>query len=282
MPQASSDTLPALTAAGAGKPDTVSALERGIAILRCFTEQSPVLGHAELERLTGIPRPTVVRLAATLLGQGLLRHSPGGDRFMLGAGVISMARVFLAGLDVRALARPVMQSMADEFGGSLYLAIRDGLEMVLIEACRARSSLLAPRLDVGSRAPLATSALGRACLLATPPEVRTQLLDSLALLRGTDWERQAAGLAPALEKGRRDGYCLSIGEFHRGINSLAVPIVDANREVMALNFGGPAFDFPVNRLTDEVAPRMLALARGITCDIGGHAPLPAGQGVAQS
>ena len=48
--------------------DTVSALERGIAVLRCFTEDRRVLGPTELSRLTGVPRPTVTRLASTLVG----------------------------------------------------------------------------------------------------------------------------------------------------------------------------------------------------------------------
>ena len=49
------------------RSDTVSALERGISVLRCFSEERPVLGYAEVARITGIPRPTVNRLVATLL-----------------------------------------------------------------------------------------------------------------------------------------------------------------------------------------------------------------------
>ncbi|RYZ08498.1 MAG: MarR family transcriptional regulator, partial [Comamonadaceae bacterium] len=143
------------------RPDTVSALERGVAVLRCFTEDRRTLTSTELSRLTGVPRPTVTRLAATLAAQGLLRQEPDGDRYMLGPGVVSIARVFLAGLDVRAVARPHMQALAESAGGSVYLAVADGLEMVIVEACRPRTTMLAPRLDVGSRAPIANSALGR-------------------------------------------------------------------------------------------------------------------------
>src|SRR5688500_14435265 len=135
------------------RPDTVSALERGIAVLRCFTETRRVLTPTELARLTGVPRPTVTRLASTLVTLGLMQQEPGSERFMLGPGVVSIARVFLAGLDVRAVARPHMLALAEEVGGSVYLAVPDGLDMVLVEACRPRSTMLAPRLDVGSRAP---------------------------------------------------------------------------------------------------------------------------------
>jgi len=38
----------------APRPDTVSALERGVAVLRCFTETRRVLTSTELSRLTGV------------------------------------------------------------------------------------------------------------------------------------------------------------------------------------------------------------------------------------
>jgi DNA-binding IclR family transcriptional regulator len=254
-------------------PDTVSALERGVAVLRCFTEDRRVLGPTELSRLTGVPRPTVTRLASTLVARGLLQAEHGGERYMLGAGVVSLARVFLAGLDVRATARPQMQALAEALGCSVYLAVRDGLEMVLVEASRPRSSMLAARLDVGSRVPLPNAALGRAYLGAVDEAERTQLVESMRLMRGSDWPALELGLQRALGDAARDGFSLSCGEFHREINSVAVPLAGPNGDVMALNCGGPAFLFTEERLRNDVAPRLRELAQAIARDIGGHVPL---------
>lgn len=251
--------------------DTVSALERGIAVLRAFGEDRRVLSPTDLARLTGIPRPTVTRLATTLVSLGLMKQEPGGERFMLGAGVVSLARVFLAGLDIRAVARPKMQALAEAAGASVYLAVRDGLEMVLIEACRPRSSILAARLDVGSRAPLASSALGRAYLHAVAPAERRSLVDSLRHARGTEWDALAPGLERAIADADAFGYCLSLGEFHREINSVSVPLMGPNGEVMALNCGSAAFMFDEQRLREEIAPQLLELARELSREIGGEA-----------
>jgi DNA-binding IclR family transcriptional regulator len=256
------------------RPDTVSALERGISVLRCFSEDRPVLGLADVARMTGIPRPTVNRLVATLLSLGMLKPAQAADRFMLGPGVVSLARVFLGSLDVRAVARPIMQAMAEDLGASVYLAVRDGMEMVLIEACRPRSSMLSPRLDVGSRAPLANSALGRAYLSALPEAQRNQLIDSMRLLRGPEWDSIGPNMNRALGDARRLGYCLSLGEFHREINSVSVPLVGPDGEVMALNGGGAAFVFTEERLRIELAPRLHDIALSIARDIGGHVPIP--------
>ncbi|RYY95966.1 MAG: IclR family transcriptional regulator [Comamonadaceae bacterium] len=259
---------------GVGRPDTVSALERGIAVLRCFTEERRVLTSTELSRLTGVPRPTVTRLASTLVTLGVLRQEPEGDRYMLGPGVVSIARVFLAGLDVRAVARPHMQALADASGGSVYLALPDGLDMVLIEACRPRTTMLAPRLDVGSRAPIANSALGRAYLWALPARERESLTDSLRLSRGSDWAALEPGLRRSLADADALGYSISAGEFHREINSVSVPLVGPSGEVMALNCGTAAFVYTEDHLREVVAPLLLKMADALAADIGGHVPKP--------
>lgn len=260
--------------AGGGRPDTVSALERGMAVLRCFSETRRTLTSTELSRLTGVPRPTVTRLASTLATLGLLRHEPEGDRYMLGPGVVSLARVFLAGLDVRAAARPHMQALAESAGGSVYLAVPDGLEMVLVEACRPRSTMLAPRLDVGSRAPMASSALGRAYLWALAPEAREQVLESLRLARGSDWAGLEPGLRRALAQADATGWTISAGEFHREINSVSVPLVGPAGEIMALNCGTAAFVYTEDHLHQVVAPQLLRMAEALAAEIGGHVPRP--------
>lgn len=259
---------------GPARPDTVSALERGIAVLRCFTENRRTLTPTELSRLTGVPRPTVTRLASTLVTLGLLKLEPDGERYMLGPGVVSLARVFLAGLDVRAIARPHMQVLAEAAGGSVYLALPDGLDMVIIEACRPRTTMLQPRLDVGSRAPIANSALGRAYLWALPVRERENLIESLRLARGTDWPALEPGLTRALADAEALGYSMSAGEFHREINSVSVPLVGPSGEVMSLNCGAAAFVYTEDHLRQVVAPQLLKMAAALAADLGGHVPQP--------
>lgn len=259
---------------GSSRPDTVSALERGIAVLRCFTETRRSLTSTELSRLTGVPRPTVTRLAGTLVTLGLMKQEAGSDRYMLGPGVVSLARVFLAGLDVRAIARPHMQALAEEAGGSVYLALPDGLDMVIVEACRPRTTMLAPRLDVGSRAPIANSALGRAYLWALPAEERARLIETMRLARGSDWAALEPPMKRALQEGDKLGYCISAGDFHREINSVSVPLVGPNGEIMALNCGTAAFVYTEDHLRKEIAPRLLKMGQALATDIGGHVPAP--------
>jgi len=248
---------------------TVSALKRGIDVLHCFSDGARTLSNAEISERTGVPKPTVTRLATTLVSLGLLRQDPDTERYALGAGVLSLARTFLSGLDVRMHARPHMARLAEGLGATVFLSIRDGRDMVLIEVSRARSSVLTVRLDVGSRLPIAASALGRAYLSALPAPEREQLLAELAREGGVDWPRLRAGIDQALRDAAVHGYCTSFGEVRSEINSIAVPLTLPGGDHVALNCGGPAFAFPETRLKAEIAPRLLAAARAIASEVGG-------------
>lgn len=250
----------------------VSALERGIAVLRCVEASGGSLSNGEISRRTGIPKPTVTRLVATLVALNYLKQASDTDNFSLSAGVVSLARAFLAGLDVRTTARPHMVELAETARAAVYLAIRDGLEMVLIEVCRSRSTVLLSRLDVGSRLSMANSALGRAYLSGLDPEKRHALLDQLRIANGADWPKVAPGLERALEDAALRGYCMSAGEWHPDIHSIATPILAPTGELVAVNCGGPAFAFSEDHLRNVIAPKLIETARAIARDMGGTVP----------
>ena len=252
------------------RADTVSALERGVKLLHCFNAQTLSLSAAELANLTGIPRPTVIRLAATLCVLGLMRLTVAGDRYTLGPGLVSLSHAFLAGVDQRGLFRQWMQPLADETEGSLYLALRDGLEMVVIEACRATSSMLSARVDTGTRTPLATSALGRAYLSGVEQPMRDSLLDQLRQRHAEAWPAVGEQLQQALAEAAKTGYCISLGTFHPDINSVSLPLRGPSGEVFSVNCGGAAFRFSESRLVHEIVPRLTELTRALAQAMGGH------------
>lgn len=279
MPRNSARPTNADVAAGrehaAAEPTMVSALERGIAVLRCFKEDVRDLSNAELAQMTGIPKPTVTRLATTLVTLGLMKQEAGTERFSLSAGVVSLAQAFLGGIDLRAFARPHMAALAEQAEGSVYLGVRDNLDMVLIETAASRSAVLLARLRVGSRFSIASSALGRAYLSALSDiRERDRLAGAIRAAAGDEeWKRLKQGFEQAEQDARTQGYCLSLGEFHRDINTVAVPMVVPGGEILALNCGGPAFSFTEQRLRSEIAPMLRVAAQAIAKEVGGFVPI---------
>ena len=255
-------------------PDNVSALVRGFDVLDCFASARNPLGNGDIARMTGIPRATVSRLIATLVALGHLRPAGATDKYELAAGVVRVAQAFLGAIDVRRWARPHMASLAEATSLSSFLGVRDGNDMLVVEAAHAPAAVALLGSDVGTRMSLATSALGRAWLAGADPAMRAAALAQLPAAPG-------GALAAALADARRDGYALSLGEWHPDINSIAVPIRTPGGDVVSINCGGPAFVMPVKRLRERVIPMLLQAAAAIAHDIGGVAgPALTGAGAA--
>ena len=252
-----------------GSSDNVSALQRGFAVLDCFAASQAPLGNSEVSRMTGIPRPTVTRLIATLVSLGHLRPAREGERFELAAGVVRLAEAFLGALDVRGFARPHLVALSEATGASSYLGVRDGTDVLVVEAARARSAVAFLGADIGTRMALASSALGRAWLIGVDDTTRAVVLKQLRAKA-----RKGAEAVPPdawLTEARLAGFAVSLGDWHADIHAVGVPVRSAAGEVFTINCGGPSFVMPAERLLTTAVPAALAAAAAIARDIGGRA-----------
>ncbi len=248
----------------------VNALARGLEILRCFRPGEIYLTNTELAKRTGLPKPTISRLTHTLTRLGYLEYSEDQGRYQLGSGVLALGYSLLSGMDVRKLARPAMQELADYSQCNVALGIRDRLSMVYIEATRGQSAVTLRR-DVGSRIPLATTSMGRALLCALPQNERDFLMDHIRLRNEEQWPKVKAGIEQAFRDFQDYGFCISVGEWEKTISAVGVPMIDANEEkVMAFNCGGPAFMLTREMLMEDLGPRLVAVVRSVETSMGRH------------
>ena len=241
----------------------VTALARGLDVLSVFRSRDRMLGNQELARRCGLPKSTISRLTYTLTKQGYLEHADDGSGntgYRLGSAVLALGSAMLARMDIRQIARPLMQELADQSQSMVSLGVRDRLSMIYVENCRSESALTLS-LDVGSRIPLATTAMGRAYLaLCTEPQ-RAALMERIREQDDGEWPRIGQGIDRALAEHRELGCCTSFGEWQKDVNAIAIAFhPSGGRSVMAINCGGPGFNLSREFLLGEVRPRLVALA----------------------
>jgi DNA-binding IclR family transcriptional regulator len=240
----------------------VTALARGIQILRCFTHEMPELSAGEIVRMTGLPQPTVWRLCHTLQRSGLL-ICPGDGRMMaLGVPVLALGFAALVRQKLPQIALPYMTSLTERYRLGVSLAVRDGLEMTYLQ--RTHGDIAFLNDPVGARRPIATAPTGWACIAAYGETERAHVLKSLERHQGAGWPATQKHLRQAVDEYREHGFILSIGVMHEHFNALAVPIrpVDGG-PVHGLSVLGLASIWRRERLL-QIASELITIARDLS------------------
>ena len=244
----------------------ITALARGFEVLRAFDAGDPLLGNQEIAARTGLPKPTVSRITYTLTRLGYLKYVPKLERYRLGSGVLAINQAYLSSLVIRDIARPHMLELATVSRGTVALGDRDRLSMVYIELQRAVSQVILHQ-DIGSRLPLARSAMGWAWLAQAPETVRRPVLDAVKRAEGKDWSTVKKQIAQAEKEMAETGFCLSIGSWMPDINGAGTAFLAPDGQtVFAFNLGGPSFVLTEARLREELAPRLVGMRRAIEAD----------------
>jgi DNA-binding IclR family transcriptional regulator len=257
--------------AGTVKTDRhfVEALARGLELLACFRQKDGLLGNQELAQRCGLAKSTVSRLTYTLTKLGYLTHVEDAGKYALGTATLSLASAMLGRLDIRKLARPVMQELAEFSRCLVSLCSRDRLSMVYVDVARS-SEAVTLSLDIGARIQIANSASGRAYLASIPEQQREEIMEGVReVAEISRWPALQRGMAKALVDVRSLGVCCSFGEWQKDINAIAVPVrPGSGLPPMAISCGGPAYSVSPEFLIDEVRPRLLALATSLEKSIG--------------
>ncbi|WP_443701110.1 IclR family transcriptional regulator [Pseudomonas sp.] len=240
----------------------VTALARGLELMRCFTPRDNVLGNQDLARMTGLPKPTVTRLTNTLMRLGCLKREVHSGKYQLDVGVLGFGYAMLSNLAIRTVAHPLMEDLANHAQAAVAMASRDRLQMVYLDVVQGQGNMTMRR-QIGSYLPLAQSSVGRACLAAMPETEREFLLDHIRQRESEQWPTIRKGLDRAFRDYADYGFCLSIGEWHRDVNSVAVPLLHPQYGLLTFNCGGPSFQLPREQLMDDIGPRLINMVNNI-------------------
>jgi DNA-binding IclR family transcriptional regulator len=248
----------------------VTALARGLAILRCFRVGEIYLSNQELARRSGLPKPTVSRLTYTLTRMGFLAYSSAREEYALGASVLVLGHTYLTAMKVREVARPLMQELADLVQATVAMGEHDGLHMVVLEVCHG-SPTYKLRVEVGERVPRHLTALGRANLAATPVDKRVETVEAVCRQLSPDDHRSLlAQMLATLRDYDKLGFVCSYGDWNPDLFAVGAPLISADgSRVLSLSCSGPVHNTNRKRLLTEVGPQIVRLRDRIHTSIQG-------------
>lgn len=237
------------------QPDFVTALARGLSVVRAFGPDTPRMTLAEVARRVGLPRATVRRSLITLETLGYAESDRSG--FSLTPKILTLGHAYLSSSPLTVAAKPLVERLAEKLQETCWTGILDEGDVLLIVNSRT-SRILTAGLSVGSRLPAYCSALGRVLLAARPDDEIDRYLTDLNPKPLTPRTLTDRGeIRRAILETRSGGYSLSDGEVELGLCSLAVPIVNAQgRTVAALNATAPSVRAEGKEMSERFLPEL--------------------------
>jgi IclR family pca regulon transcriptional regulator len=247
--------------------DFVQSLERGLMVVRAFDAEHRELGLSEVARATGLTRAAARRFLLTLVRLGYMNVSDG--RFSLSPRVLELGYAYLSSLTLPQVAQPHMETLVTIVNESSSISVLDDLEIVYVARVPTRR-IMSITLSVGTRLPAYPTSMGRVLLAALEDD---ELDSRLARMQPEPLSARTvtdkATLRELLERVRKQGYAATDQELEEGLRSLAVPIHDASRAVIAaLNVSVHASRASMATLRREFLPAALEAAAAIESDLG--------------
>jgi DNA-binding IclR family transcriptional regulator len=229
----------------------IQVLDRAVLLVDTLAREGPC-SLADLQRATGLPRPTAYRLAVALERHGVLSRDEGG-RFLLGHRLAAWGAV--AGRGLADAGRPILARLGEATGESAQLYVREGDHRVCV-AVHERPSGLRDTVPLGAVFPLDRGSGGKVLLAwaddASRFEVRTRDLGEV----------------------RRRGWAATAGEREAGVASVSAPVFDGGGSVVAaISVSGP-----IDRLGQQPGRRLgaavTAAAGELSAALGGSSKPP--------
>lgn len=246
-----------------------ASLTRGLAILRAFSAADATLGNQDLIRRTGLPKATVSRLTATLLGLGYLHYDETVGRYGIGPATVALGYGALSSMAVVRIAQPLMQDLADATGVAVALGARDGLEMVYLAHHRA-SGPVTLQLNVGSRVPILRTAMGLAYLAHLPSGSREELVARLIAADPGAALNIRSTVEQAVEAYAAAGYVGTYGTWYSYINAVGVAFQPSDGSpLLSLTCGGIVDVVPRRTCETTVRIGLLRLVERLRAQLAG-------------
>jgi IclR family transcriptional regulator, pca regulon regulatory protein len=253
-------------------PRYSQSLERGLAILGCFTPERPVLGIADIADQLGMGRSTTHRYAITLLALGFLEQGA-SRKYRLGLHVTDLGMSALNSTGLREHSRPYLEELRHSTSFTTSLSVLDGPEILYVD--RARSfrrgqNKIDFNLRPGSRLPAYCTSMGKVLLANLPELAKRDLVNEIALTRrGPNSITSKKTLLSELEHVLNEGMAINDEEYAAGLISISCPIYSEGREVVAaLNLAAHSSMISVEELVDALGPHVVATADNISARLG--------------
>jgi DNA-binding IclR family transcriptional regulator len=230
-----------------------------LSLLDFFTESAPVWKVDALAVAAGLSRATAYRYVRELCDAGLLARVSASD-YALGPRLLELDRQIRVSDPLYTAGRPAVARLVAETGEIGLLASLYGDRMICVHVEHAPAAGIRLLMERGHVLPLFRGSTAKV-ILAHLPYRRLQELykANAAAIAAAGLARDWAAFLAALREIRTLGHYVSLGELNPAVRAVAVPLFNAEREILgSLTLAMPRAHFSAERQDALIAAAVAA------------------------
>ena len=206
----------------------VQSLAKGLRVLEAFSGGADEMTLSEVAAASGLDAGTTFRLLNTLVEVGYVLRVTDSRRFRLTLKVLDLGFNAIAHQDLRALVRPLLQSLVDRSARPRASAVLEGGDMLYIERVRAGFTRLGVDIRIGTTIHAPVTSIGRTILAFLPESRLERASPPRHATRCCPCRCRPRGAGRDVGQVRKDGYIVQESTITPELRLLAVPVLDAD------------------------------------------------------
>jgi IclR family KDG regulon transcriptional repressor len=193
-------------------------------ILKLISLQKEGLGISEIARNLQMAKSTVHGMTSALEELGVVMRDPETKRYTLGFTLFELGKVAYSQIDVKDIAKPVMEQLMERTDASVFLGVLNWDHVTILDIVEPRTELKITS-PIGTTIPLLAGAVGKVFLSLMEEGQALKLIQSKGLFRYTphsitDLDQYLREINTARER----GFATDDEEYILGVRAVAAPI----------------------------------------------------------
>jgi len=209
-------------------------VKKAFDILKTISLSKEGLGISEIARDLKMPKSTVHGMTSALEEVGAIARDPLTKRFALGSTLFELGRVSHSRLDLKDLARPVMEELMERTQCSVFLGVLSREHVTIVEIVESRADLKITS-PIGTAIPLLAGAVGKVFLGEMDEALAGRIVRKKGLVRYTQNSiTDPEQYMEELRQARKLGYATDNEEYILGVRAVAAPVKGAGHMASAI------------------------------------------------
>ena len=199
-------------------------VKKAFQILKYISDANRGLGVSELSKDLGISKSTVHGITSVLEELGVIIRDPLTKRYKLGFTLFELGRSAYSNVDIRTLARPVMEDLMEATDSSVFLGILSIDHVTILDIVESSHNLKITS-PIGAKIPVLAGATGKVFMACLAEEQAMKIVLSKGLTKYTDNAIINPGrYFQEIRDVRQKGYATDDEEYILGVRAVAAPI----------------------------------------------------------